>query len=39
MRNAYQILAETNGDQLVDIRLTGKTLFKWLGELKGEDVD
>jgi hypothetical protein len=39
MRNAYQILADTNGDQLVDIGLTGPAIFKWLGEIEGEDVD
>jgi hypothetical protein len=39
MRNAYKILVETNADQLVDIGITGKVIFIWLGEIKGEDVD
>jgi hypothetical protein len=39
MRNVYQILVETNGDQSADIELTGKALFKWLGKIKGEDVE
>jgi hypothetical protein len=39
MRNTYQILVETNGDQLVDTGLTGQAIFKWLGEIKDEDVD